>query len=94
MRDYEQVSAQEWQWQRGATHYGVKVFAETGTLVWSNWVETSQGPQFGQGTRQSVEHFVEEGAPPGYTPPPGLDGAIRAALQPKPRKSWWRRGRK
>lgn len=91
MSDFEQLSAVEWRWKQRNTFYGVRMFPHQGTLIWSNWVETSEGPQFGQGARQTYEQFAAHGPPEAYAPPPALVEALAAAIstpgQPE-RRGW------
>jgi hypothetical protein len=66
---YKRVSDIEWRWQGDDKHYGVRLFKETGTLIWSTWIEAEGGaPQFQPGTSQVFESYIGIGAPEGYRP--------------------------
>lgn len=60
---YKENSATQWEWQDGNKHLGVQLFGSTRTLIWSAWTDSSSGPQFEDGIRQSFEHFIRDGTP-------------------------------
>jgi hypothetical protein len=87
MTGFLHPSPTEWTWEEGSRKRAVRVFHSTHTLVWSAWVETSEGPVFEDGARQTVEAFLAAGPPLGLSAPDELIAALRAALQAdKPRK--------
>lgn len=81
MNMLRQVSAYEWEWDMRRVIYSVRVFPGQATLVWSNRVETSEGPQFGAGTRQTFAQFVDHGPPDDYAPPQELVAALRESIE-------------
>lgn len=89
------ISPTEWHWQRDGRWYGVRLFTNTDHLIWSSWAETSSGPVFDQGIAQLTAAFLADGPIERGDPPPALVEAVRAALQPPPRRGLlgWLRGR-
>lgn len=83
---YKQLSKHEWLWveDESERHHAVRHFPQQGTLIWSSWVDSSQGPLFDEGVRQMLLDFAREGAPPGTHAPPDLLEAMRDALLPTP----------
>lgn len=80
MSGFRQINAHEWEWDKGRTIYSVRLFPAQGTLVWANRVETSEGPQFGAGKRQTVAQFNEYGPPDGIDVPEALVTILCEAL--------------
>ncbi len=86
---FRQIRADTWEWDARNTICEVRVFPIQGTLVWSNRVETGAGPQFGAGTRQTLEQFKVNGPPDEYNPPEELVDALNnavTALENPPKK--------
>lgn len=70
----------EWTWQDGNAHASVRWFPEQRGLIWSRWVETTSGPQYDDGLRQTAEDFLSSGPPAGRTPPPDIIEALYAVV--------------
>ncbi|MGJ3238677.1 MAG: hypothetical protein ACFE0Q_08230 [Anaerolineae bacterium] len=79
MSDFQRISANEWQWQKGSRHHSVRYFPSTDKLIWSGWADTSNGPVFEQGYTQSVADFLQDGVPH-LTPPQVLLDELHTAL--------------
>lgn len=77
---FRQIRADTWAWSVGQTICEVRIFGTQGTLIWSNHVKTTQGPQFGAGVRQTFAQFMADGSPEGYTPPDELVASLRDAI--------------
>ena len=95
----KQVSANQWDWQNGRTSYSVRLFPDSQTLIWSVWTGGSEGPQFGDGIRQTFDRFLEVGVPDKRTVPDDLVTTIEAritairASKPDQKRGWrfWKR---
>ncbi len=81
---YKQISRYAWTWEESQRQHAVRHFPEQGTLIWSAWTDTSEGPMFDDGVRQTLLEFQERGAPQGLNPPSDLIEALRATLLPDP----------
>lgn len=58
---YTRKSATEWEWQQGRKTYSVRYFPATGRLIWSGWMQTSEGVVFDEGIAQTADAFLAEG---------------------------------
>lgn len=81
---YKRLSKYEWTWQEEQRQRAVRHFPEQGTLIWSAWTDTSEGPMFDDGVRQTLLEFQQRGAPQGSNPPPDLLEALHQTLLPDP----------
>lgn len=70
----------EWTWQDGRAHASVRWFPQQRGLIWSRWVETSSGPQYDDGLRQTAEDFLSPGPPEGRTPPSDVIETLHAVV--------------
>jgi hypothetical protein len=86
--NYKRVSETEWRWQADGKFYGVRLFIETGTLIWSIWIETESGaPQFQPGTTQVFESYIANGSPEGYRPAQEMTKEVLEQVQTLRNKS-------
>ncbi|MGB7340096.1 MAG: hypothetical protein WBC91_14465 [Phototrophicaceae bacterium] len=93
MTSYQQKSATEWTWQTNTKHHSVRYFESTQKLIWSGWVESSQGTVFEDGFAQPVQNFLQDGAPDHINVPESLVVDLKIALskqQEKPKKNWFK----
>jgi hypothetical protein len=90
--DYQQTAPAEWRWRDDTRQRSVRLFASTRRLIWSAWVETSEGPVFDDGIAQDVDLFLQTGAPLGINVPPDLIALLRRKIDPAGGRSG-RRGR-
>ena len=90
----------QWEWVKGRSHYNLRLFPDTQSLIWSVWAESSEGPQFGDGIKQTFERFLEVGVPDSRTVPDDLIAQVEARIaelqqetQSPPKLDWrfWRR---
>ena len=97
-QEYTRKSATEWEWQEGRKTHSVRYFPETGRLIWSGWLQTSEGPVFDNGVAQTDAAFLADGVAhiDKHKPPTALLDDLRALLihakdQPETKpKRWWR----
>jgi hypothetical protein len=79
---YKRVTDNQWEWQVDDKHYGVHMFVETSTLIWSTWIAGESGAQqFQPGIAQVFESYIALGAPEGYRPPEEMSKEILAQVQ-------------
>ncbi|MEL6527712.1 MAG: hypothetical protein AAFQ07_18580 [Chloroflexota bacterium] len=94
MATVERKSATEWEWHSGNRHRTVRYFPSTGKLIWSGWTDTSNGPVFEEGYRQSVEDFLANGVSQ-VSPPDeilnGLREMLEAEIEKQNRAPIWKR---
>lgn len=91
MTSYQQKSTNEWAWQTSTKQHSVRYFKSTQKLIWSGWIDTSQGTEFEAGFAQPVQNFLQDGAPDHLTVPDELEADLKLALtqqQKQPKISW------
>lgn len=81
MTNFTRTSDTEWTWLDGTHNRSVRYFPNTGRLIWSGWVMSSEGPVFQPGLAQESAHFLEQG-PAVESVPSDLIVALREVLQP------------
>ncbi|MFN8372956.1 MAG: hypothetical protein U0694_08770 [Anaerolineae bacterium] len=84
---YQRLSPTQWQWQVDDKSYEVRLFAHTGTLIWSTWTTSGGTPQVEPGTTQIFESFIAHGAPSAYHPPEALTKEVLQEVQEARKKS-------
>ena len=88
--DYQRLDPDRWEWGNKSTHYEVRIFANNETLIWSVWAETSEGPQFGEGIKQTFDRFLEVKTPDDRAAPEALsteiEGRITRLRNPKSKR--------
>ncbi len=80
---FQQSAPAEWRWHGDTRQRSVRLFASTRRLIWSAWVETSEGPVFDDGIAQDFDGFLQTGPPPGVDVPPDLVALLRGKLDPR-----------
>ncbi len=66
-------------WQANGRHFRVQMFASTRRLIWSSWVETSDGPVYDDGFAQPFDAFLRGELPP-HDPPEDVRAWLREQI--------------
>ena len=94
MATYQQKSATEWTWQTATKNHSVRYFKSTQKLIWSGWIDSSQGTVFEDGFAQPVQNFLQAGAPDHIIVPDDLEADLKQGLRDqniKSKKNWFKR---
>lgn len=60
---FRRISNDQWEWTDGTKHFAARLFESTHRLIWSSWSESAEAPQFDEGTVQTFDDFLKNGAP-------------------------------